>query len=120
MLPCSGCTSGKMRKSHKLKPTDFIESSNMLTEACHCETDDKQKIPVFPLSRTAATAEQVTVAERNKLMACDWGIVNVKSRKRNTVFVLYLDVHTGAAFAHCTTWRSSRCFGCLLPNVGNA
>jgi hypothetical protein len=103
MLPCSGCAAGKMRKSHKLKPTDFTELSNMLTEACHNEPDDTQQIPVFPLSRTAATAEQVT--ERNKLVACDWKIVNVKSKKGNTVFALYLDVHTGIAFVHCAPSR---------------
>jgi hypothetical protein len=103
MLPCSGCAAGKMRKLHKLEPTDFTGLSNVLAEAYHFETDDKQKIPVFPLSRTAATAEQVT--ERNKLVACDWGIVNVKSRKGNTVFALYLNVHAGVAFVHCTPSR---------------
>ena len=56
MLPCSGCAAGKMRKSHKLKPTDFTELSNMLTETYHKDHDDKRQIPVFPLSRTAATA----------------------------------------------------------------
>jgi hypothetical protein len=105
MLPCSGCAAGKMRKSHKLKPTDFTELSNVLTKACHHETNGEDQLvtPVFPLSRTAATAEQVT--ERNKLVARDWGIVNVKSRKGNTVFALYLDVHAGIAFAHCTPSR---------------
>jgi hypothetical protein len=43
--------------------------------------------------------------ERNKLVACDWGIVNVKSRKGNTVFALYLDVHTGVEFVHCAPSR---------------
>jgi hypothetical protein len=118
MLPCSGCAAGKMRKSHKLKPTDFTELSNMLTEAYHNEPDDKQQIPIFPLSRTAATAEQVT--ERNKLVACDWGIANVKSRKGNTAFALYLvDVHAGIVFVHCTPSRGEAA-GALdaLPNVG--
>jgi transposase InsO family protein len=48
-------------------------------------------------------AEQVT--ERNRLVSCDWGIVNVKSRKGNTVFALYLDAHTGVVFARCAPSR---------------
>jgi hypothetical protein len=38
-------------------------------------------------------------------VSCDWGIVNVKSRKGNTAFALYLDVHTGVVFVHCTPSR---------------
>ena len=72
ILPCEACVAGKLRKFHKIRPTEF-----------------------FPIKNLEQSVKNNGVGEQNRLVAVDWGIVKSECRNKNTVFALYVDQSIG-------------------------
>jgi hypothetical protein len=96
-LPCDSCIMGKMRKTKRAIPQDYMTLKELTTRLI---TDDSPaRYHGFVVSRTSATTEQCN--QRNKLVAFDWAIVNKQYLpNKNNVFGVFYDTNIGRLNTH--------------------
>ena len=85
-LPCDSCIMGKMRKTKRAIPQDYMTLKELTTKLIN--DDNPAKYHGFAVSRSPATTEQCN--QRNKLVAFDWAIVNKQYLpNKNNVFGVF-------------------------------
>jgi hypothetical protein len=97
-LPCDSCIMGKMRKTKRAIPQDYMTLKELTTRLI---TDDSPaRYHGFAVSRTPATTKQCN--QRNKLIAFDWAIVNKQYLpNKNNVFGVFYDTNIGLIHIEC-------------------